>query len=72
MASIGFYDIRTFECLNREMENKCFGYNSIYDGENNGPHSQVLHEHHNNLSKKENLKKRKQKQMDKMMAPVSH
>ena len=39
MASIGFYDIRTFECLSREMENKSFSYNSIFDksDENNGP-----------------------------------
>lgn len=34
MALLGFYDIRTFECLNREIENKSFGYNSIFEGEN--------------------------------------
>ena len=29
MALIGFYDIRTFECLSREMNNNVFSYASI-------------------------------------------
>ena len=29
MAKLGFYDIRTFETLSREMENACFQYKSI-------------------------------------------
>ena len=30
MAKLGFYDIRTFECLSRTMDTDCFNYNSIY------------------------------------------
>ena len=30
MALEGFYDIRTFECLSREMKVDAFEYNSIY------------------------------------------
>lgn len=30
LASEGFYDIRTFECLSREMKSDVFEYNSIY------------------------------------------
>ena len=29
MAMVGFYDIRTFECLSREMTNNVFSYASI-------------------------------------------
>ena len=31
MAKLGFYDIRTFETLNREVELGTFKFNSIYD-----------------------------------------
>lgn len=34
MAAIGFFDIRTFECLSHEIENKAFQYNSIFDKQN--------------------------------------
>ena len=30
MALQGFYDIRTFECLSREMERSTFSYASIH------------------------------------------
>ena len=31
MAKLGFYDIRTFETLNREVEKTTFNYKSIFD-----------------------------------------
>lgn len=34
LATIGFYDIRTFECLSREMLQETFHYNSIYKADN--------------------------------------
>lgn len=33
MAKLGFYDIRTFETLSREMQNSCFQYKSIHETE---------------------------------------
>lgn len=30
MAKLGFYDIRTFECLAREVQSHKFFYNTIY------------------------------------------
>ena len=30
MAQLGFYDIRTFECLSRNMDIDSYNYNSIY------------------------------------------
>lgn len=30
MAKLGFYDIRTFECLSRNIDTESFNYNSIY------------------------------------------
>jgi hypothetical protein len=37
MAKLGFYDIRTFEILSREMENSQWLYNSIYEPETADP-----------------------------------
>jgi len=78
MAKIGFYDIRTFEVLNHEIENKAFQYNSIFDKNNeeatdkDGP---VFHEQANKkriAKKKETImNKRKMKSLSKQMAPVS-
>jgi|TARA_B110000285_G_C14642754_1_gene388332 hypothetical protein len=31
MAKLGFYDIRTFETLNKEVELGTFNYRSIFD-----------------------------------------
>lgn len=31
MAHLGFYDIRTFESLSRELINKPYNYKSIYN-----------------------------------------
>ena len=38
MAKVGFYDIRTFECLAREVQNEKFYYDTIYKkSENEAP-----------------------------------
>ena len=34
MANLGFYDIRTFECLSREIQTQKFYYNTIYENAN--------------------------------------
>jgi hypothetical protein len=70
MALLGFNDIRTFECLNRQMENAGFAYNSIYPSENDGKIDQKLYEH-DNISKETIKNKRKAKAMGKFLAPVS-
>ena len=75
MAALGFYDIRTFECLGREMELKSFGYNSIFEGKEETEGS-TLHDHLNKRkagkpSKKELTNKRKAKSMSKSMGPVN-
>mmetsp|Transcript_7671 Transcript_7671/g.12900 ORF Transcript_7671/g.12900 Transcript_7671/m.12900 type:complete len:93 (-) Transcript_7671:54-332(-) len=73
MAKLGFYDIRTFESLSREMENTTFNYNSIYkDAEDKeakaGEQSKQIKL---NLQKKETTSKRKAKQLGKQLTPAS-
>ena len=34
LAKLGFYDIRTFETLSREIKSETFHYNSVYEAQN--------------------------------------
>ena len=78
MATLGFYDIRTFECLSREILQESFQYMSIFKNKDKQENvEEPLHKNlhpkkEKNQSKmKEAANKRKMKQLDKEMKPVS-
>ena len=73
MAKIGFYDIRTFECLSREVQNQTFYYNTIYqqnqeqDEEEEGDQQQFK----GYKGKRQEKSKKKVKPTSHQIAPVS-
>ena len=65
MAKLGFYDIRTFECLNKELETTSFQYNSIYDDQRGGKKEEGARPFKNIKGKDKEKNKRKVKVFDK-------
>ena len=76
MAKLGFYDIRTFETLNREVDVNTFNYKSIYDkveeDEPEGANNDLKHhKQKKGAGHKSDANKRKAKLLNKSMHPVT-
>jgi tRNA A58 N-methylase Trm61 len=75
MAKLGFYDIRTFETLNREHELGTFSYKSIHtvDDEIEEPekNEKSYAKKGKNNSKNQDANKRKAKMLNKSIHPVA-
>jgi tRNA (adenine57-N1/adenine58-N1)-methyltransferase len=64
LARQGFYEIRTFECLSKEVQTSAFPYQSIYSAQQEEPSAKKSR-------RKEEKNKRKAKHLDKAVCPAS-